>query len=202
VRAKREKAEETVTAAIAAERDKTVLKAAAAVLAARRRQLFIKATRRSIGEAQRTATSLCRQVGVGGTMIVPPVDVAAWLRSVNPSTAGYAQTVGLGRFINILHMTAARYNITIVGMNEPFTSRECSNCRDCIFRGSGRTFTCSVCGLTTHRDAGNSASNIMYRAVALGLDVDAALDTMVVTERAPKVADKPKKSEGRQSDKN
>jgi hypothetical protein len=189
VRAKREKAEETVTTAIAAERDKTVLKAAAAVLAARRRQLFIKATRRSIGEAQRTATSLCRQVGVGGTMIVPPVDVAAWLRSVNPSTAGYAQTVGLGRFINNLHMTAARYNITIVGMNEPFTSRECSNCRDCIFRGSGRTFTCFVCGLTTHRDAGNSASNIMYRAVALGLDVDAALDTMVVTERAPKIAE-------------
>jgi hypothetical protein len=193
IRAKREKAEETVTTAIAAERDKTVLKAAAAVLAARRRQLFIKATRRSIGEAQRTATSLCRQVGVGGTMILPPVDVAAWLKSVNPSTAGYAQTLGLGRFINMLHMTAARYNITIVGMNEPFTSRECSNCRDCIFRGSGRTFSCSVCGLTTHRDAGNSASNIMYRAVALGLDVDAALDTLAVTERAPKVADKPKK---------
>ena len=47
--------------------------------------------------------------------------------------------------------------------------------------------------MTTHRDAGNSASNIMYRAVALGLDVDAALDTMVVTLRAPKIAEPKKK---------
>ena len=85
------------------------------------------------------------------------------------------QTIGLAGGIDRLYKTAARFGINVVACNECYTSRECSNCRDCDFRGSGRTFSCSSCGLITHRDAGNSVVNILIRALALGYDVDQAL---------------------------
>ena len=123
------------------------------------------------------AVRLCRTVGPGNAILIPPTDFSVWYRSLGSSTTGYAQTLGLGRAFNILSHISSRFGIRIISSNEVYTSRECSLCRDCIIRGSGRTFVCHNCGLVTHRDAANSATNIIIRTLALGLDVQRALET-------------------------
>ena len=170
-------AEARIASEIKSVTDKSILSVASTVLSSRRRRLFKKTTRQAKGESQRVAVHLCRTVGPGNAILLPPTDFAAWYRSLGSSTTGYAQTLGLGRAFNILSQISSRFGIRIISSNEVYTSRECSLCRDCILRGSGRTFVCHNCGLVTHRDAANSATNIAIRTLALGLDVQRALDT-------------------------
>jgi transposase len=99
------------------------------------------------------------------------------------------QTIGFAGGIDTLYKTAARYGIKVVACNECYTSRECSCCRDCDFRSKTRTFTCSSCGLISHRDAGNSTVNIFIRALALGLDVNQALHNLTASHDAGYVFD-------------
>jgi len=177
--------EAAVKAAIAAERNPAVLKAAAILLAAKRRTAYRETTRKANSLFKRTSTYVCRLVGPGNTIILPPVNFANWFQGLSGgSTTSYMQTIGLAGGIDRLYKTAARFGINVVACNECYTSRECSNCRDCDFRGSGRTFTCSSCGLITHRDAGNSVVNIVIRALALGYDVDQALFNATATDGA------------------
>ncbi len=177
--------EAAVKAAIAAERNPAVLKAAAIVLAAKRRTAYRETTRKANSLFKRTSTYICRLVGPGNTIILPPVNYQDWFKGLKGgTTTSYMQTIGLAGGIDTLYKTAARFGINVVACNECYTSRECSNCRDCDFRGSGRTFTCSSCGLITHRDAGNSVVNIIIRALALGYDVDQALFNATATEGA------------------
>ena len=153
-----------------------VLKAVAIVQAAARRKAYAKTARQSKGAMQRMAVHVCRLTGPGNTILLPPVNFQAWFKGLTGgATTGYMQTVGLARGIDILFQTARRFGIRIVAVSEPYTSRECSHCRDCDFRSGGRTFTCHMCGMITHRDAANSAVNIMIRAIALGHDVEQAL---------------------------
>lgn len=153
-----------------------VLKAVAIVQAAARRKAYVKTARQSKGAMQRMAVHVCRLTGPGNTILLPPVNFQSWFKGLTGGeTTGYMQTVGLARGIDILFQTARRFGIRIVASSEPYTSRECSNCRDVDFRSGGRTFTCHMCGLITHRDAANSAVNIMIRAIALGHDVAQAL---------------------------
>ena len=175
---KREKAEARVTAEIKKQDEIAVLKAAETTLAARRRRMFQQTSRKAVGEFQRVAVRICRTVGPGNTILLPPVNYKAWYHSLNSSTTNYAQTLGLGRGINILSQISSRFGIRIAACNEVYTSQECSHCRDCVIRGSGRTFKCHVCGLVNHRDAANSATNIAIRSLALGLDIDMALRTV------------------------
>jgi len=168
-----------VEATIAAEKNPAILEAAAIVLAAKRRNAYRKTVRMSKGMFQRTATYICRLTGVGNTIILPPVNYQDWFKGLKGGTkTSYMQTISFARGIDTLYKTAARFGTNMVACNECYTSRECSNCRDCAFRGSGRTFTCSSCGFVTHRDAGNSVVNILIRALALGHDVNQALHNL------------------------
>jgi hypothetical protein len=131
---------------------------------------------------KRTAVYICRLTGPGNTIVLPPVNFASWFKGLSGgTTTGYMQTLGFAGGLDTLYKTAARYGINIVASNECYTSRECSCCRDCDFRTSSRTFSCSSCGLVTHRDAANSTVNILLRALALGHDVNQALHNLTAT---------------------
>jgi hypothetical protein len=165
-----------VAASIAAVTNPLVLKAAAAALAAMRRKTYRKTVRMSDGLFKRTAVYMSRITGCGNTILLPPVTFSNWFGGLSGgTTTGYMQTIGLARGIDTIYKVASRYGINVVACNEMYTSRECSCCRDCDYHTATRTYTCTNCGLVTHRDAGNSTVNILIRAVAFGHDVNQAL---------------------------
>jgi hypothetical protein len=118
------------------------------------------------------AVAVCRAVGFGGTVILPPVNFSEWKRNMRGTTTGaYMHLTAPGRAYLILAEKLRVYGITLVGPSEPYTSRTCCACMKVKPTGvSGRTFKCSECLYETHRDAGNAPINIFLRALCIGLE--------------------------------
>lgn len=117
------------------------------------------------------SAAVCKDVGVGGTLVWPAPDVKGWMRL--PVNARALRLFNLGDLTRYLSSSAALSGVRLVNHNESWSTRTCASCQRIGPVVQGRWFSCTQCGFQTLRD-GNGASNMAPHALVRGAQAIAA----------------------------